>query len=52
MANTLYIPSTLTSYFIEKLKRLPAVGSFSCLGERADVIAYKIYEKLRKVMIF
>ena len=43
MAETLYIPSTLTSYFIDKLKRLPAVGSFTCLGERADVIAYKIY---------
>lgn len=43
MENTLYIPSTLTSYFIDELKRLPAVGSFSCLGERADTIAYKIY---------
>lgn len=40
---TLYIPSTLTSYFLEKLKKLPAVGSFQCFGERADVIAYKIY---------
>lgn len=43
MSDTLYIPSTLNSYFIDKLKRLPAVGSFTCLGERADVIAYKIY---------
>lgn len=43
MSETLYIPSILTSYFIEQLKRLPAVGSFYCLGERADVIAYKIY---------
>ena len=41
--NTLYIPSTLNSYFLEKLKALPAVGSFRCMGERADVIAYKIW---------
>lgn len=41
--NTLYIPSTLNSYFLEKLRKLPAVGAFTCYGERADVIAYKIY---------
>lgn len=41
--NTLYIPSTLNSYFLEKLRKLPAVGTFTCYGERADVIAYKIY---------
>lgn len=43
MSETLYIPSTLNSYFLDKLRKLPAVGSFSCLGERPDVIAYKIY---------
>lgn len=41
--STLYIPSTLNSYFLEQLKKLPAVGSFRCLGERPEVIAYKIY---------
>lgn len=41
--NTLYIPSTLNSYFLEKLRKLPAAGTFTCYGERADVIAYKIY---------
>lgn len=41
--DTLIIPSTLTSYFIDKLKRLPAVGTFTCFGERPDVVAYKIY---------
>lgn len=41
--NTLYIPSTLNSYFLEKLRALPAVGSFRCLGERVDTIAYKIW---------
>lgn len=40
---TLYIPSTLTSYFLDKLIKLPPVGTFTCFGERADVIAYKIY---------
>ena len=40
---TLWIPSTLNSYFIDKLKKLPAVGTFLCYGERIDVIAYKIY---------
>lgn len=43
MSNTLYKPSILTSYFLDKLRQLPAVGSFTCLGERADVIAYKIW---------
>ena len=43
MTDTLFIPSTLNSYFLDKLKRLPAVGSFTCFGERIDVIAYKIY---------
>lgn len=43
MEETLYIPTTLTSYFIDKLKKLPPVGTFTCLGERADVVAYKIY---------
>lgn len=41
--SNLIIPSTLNSYFLEKLRRLPAVGAFTCLGERADVIAYKIW---------
>lgn len=41
--STLYIPSTLNSYFLTKLKKLPAVGAFTCQGERYDVIAYKIY---------
>lgn len=41
---TLYIPSTLTSYFIMKLKELPPAGTFTCLGEtRADIIASKIW---------
>lgn len=41
---TLYIPSTLTSYFIDKLKHLPPVGTFTCLGEkRADIIASKVW---------
>lgn len=44
MANTLYIPSTLTSYFITKLRQLPPVGEFRCMGERIDVIAYKIWQ--------
>lgn len=44
MANeTLYIPSMLNSYFLDKLRKLPAVGVFTCLGERPDVVAYKIY---------
>lgn len=42
MAN-LYIPSTLTSFFLDKLKKLPPVGIFTSMGERADVVAYKIY---------
>lgn len=41
--DTLLIPSTLNSYFLDKLKRLPAVGTFTCFGERPDVVAYKIY---------
>ena len=41
--NTLYIPSVLNSFFIEEIKRLPPAGTFKCYGERADVIAYKIY---------
>ena len=41
---TLYIPSTLTSYFISQLKKLPPVGTFTCLGElRADIIASKVW---------
>ena len=41
---TLYIPSTLTSYFIAELKKLPPIGTFTCLGEtRADIIASKIW---------
>lgn len=43
MEDTLYIPSVLTSYFIEKLKKLPPVGTFTSLGERVDVVAYKVY---------
>lgn len=41
--SNLQIPSTLTSFFIDKLRKLPAVGTFICYGERIDVIAYKIY---------
>lgn len=42
---TLYIPSTLTSYFIMQLKHLPPVGTFTCLSEtRADIIASKIWD--------
>ena len=41
--NTLYIPSTLNSYFLNELRKLPPVGTFSCLGERPSVVAYKIY---------
>ena len=40
---TLYIPSVLNSYFLDKLRRLPAAGSFKCLGERPEFIAYKIW---------
>lgn len=41
---TLYIPSFLTSYFIDKLKKLKPVGTFTCLGEkRADIIASKVW---------
>lgn len=43
MKETLYIPSILNSYFLEKLKKLPPVGTFRCYGERAEIIAYKIY---------
>lgn len=43
MDETLYIPSTLNSYFLDKLKKLPPIGTFKCMGERIDVIAYKIY---------
>lgn len=42
MAN-LWIPSPLNSYFLDKLRKLPAVGTFTCYGERVDAIAYKIY---------
>lgn len=43
--STLYIPSTLTSYFIMKLKHLPPIGTFTCLGEkRADIIASKVWD--------
>lgn len=44
MDETLYIPSTLNSYFIDKLKKLPAVGEFSCMGESIEVISYKIWQ--------
>lgn len=40
---TLHIPSTLNSFFIAELKRLPVAGIFTSYGERADVIAYKVY---------
>lgn len=41
---TLYIPSKLTSYFIDKLKKLPPVGTFTCMDEqRADIIASKVW---------
>ena len=33
----------LDSYFIDKIKKLPAQGTYQCLNERPDTIAYKIY---------
>ena len=43
MTKTQYIPSTLTSYFIDKLKEAPSVGIFKSFGERADVASYKVF---------
>lgn len=43
MVDTLYIPSPLNSYFLEKLKKLPAVGTFTCYGERPEIAAWKIW---------
>ena len=46
MTTTLYIPSFLNSYFLEKLKQLPAEGAFNCQGERPEIIAWKIWGDL------
>jgi hypothetical protein len=43
MNDTLYIPSMLNSYFLDKLKKLPVAGVFSSYGERPEIVAYKIY---------
>jgi hypothetical protein len=43
MTDTLYIPSVLNSYFLDKLRKLPVGKVFTSQGETADVIAYKVY---------
>lgn len=33
----------LNSYFIAELKKLPSIGTYTCLDERPDTVAHKVY---------